>query len=67
MSSELKAYAEKLRQEKPEESPAAPGDCYPFNMTPYSPPKEIRELGRIRAEAQKIAKEQFLNSQIKFQ
>lgn len=66
MLSELKKYAAKLRQEKIEVLPAAPGECYPFKMIPYNPPNEIRELGRIQMEAQNIAREQILHSGIKF-
>jgi hypothetical protein len=66
MLSELKAYADKLRQETLEESSASP-DRYPFEMPQYVPPEEVRELGRVQVETQKIAKAQFLQSSIKFQ
>jgi hypothetical protein len=62
----LKAYAAKLRQEIQSESPVGVADSYSFEMPPYTPPKEIQDLGRIQADSQKIAKDQFLRSPMKF-
>jgi hypothetical protein len=63
---ELKTYADKLRQETRSESPAGIEDRYSFEMPPYIPTKEVQELGRIQIEIQKIAKDQFLRSRVRF-